>query len=99
MHSDNMLLAGTADCIAEYNGILSVIDYKTKRSDQKEEWLTDYFIQCTAYAIMFKELTGIEVNQIVILVSSEKNTRAEFIKDPNDFKDQLKERLELFYNP
>ena len=67
-----MKLAGTSDCIATYDGELSIIDYKTKRSNQREEWMTDHFIQGTAYAQMFKELTGIQVKQVVILVSSEK---------------------------
>ena len=98
LYSDKMKLAGTSDCIAKYNGVLSIIDYKTKRSNQKEEWLTDHFIQATSYGVMFKELTGINVDQIVILVSSEKNTRMEFIKNPTDYLDLLDERINLFYS-
>ena len=67
LYSDKMKLAGTSDCIAEYDGKLSIIDYKTKRSNQREEWLTDHFIQATSYGVMFEELTGIKVDQIVIL--------------------------------
>jgi len=62
---------------------------KTKRSNQQEEWMTDHFIQGTAYSEMFKELTGIEIKQVVILVSSEKNTRMEFVKKTVDYKDLL----------
>jgi len=91
-------LPGTSDCIAEYNGKLSIIDYKTKRSNQREEWLTDHFIQATSYGEMFKELTGIKVEQIVILVSSEKNTRMEFIKNPGDYLRLLEQRLDQFYS-
>jgi len=98
LYSDKMKLAGTSDCIAKYDGTLSVIDYKTKRSNQKEEWLTDYFIQATAYGIMFKELTGIKVEKIVILVSSEKNTRMEFIKNPGDYLDLLEQRIDQYYS-
>lgn len=98
LYSDNMRLAGTSDCIAKYDGVLSIIDYKTKRSNQKEEWLTDHFIQATSYGLMFKELTGIKVDQIVILVSSEKNTRMEFIKNPEDYVDLLEDRINLFYS-
>ncbi len=98
LYSDKMKLAGTSDCIAKYDGALSVIDYKTKRSNQKEEWLTDYFIQATSYGIMFKELTGIKVEQIVILVSSEKNTRMEFIKNPDDYLDLLEQRIDQYYS-
>ena len=98
LYSYAMKLAGTADCIAEYEGELSIIDYKTKRSNQKEEWMTDHFIQGTAYAKMFKELTGIEVKQVVILVSSEKNSRMEFVKNTEDYKDLLTQRLNQYYD-
>jgi genome maintenance exonuclease 1 len=96
LYSDKMKLAGTSDCIAKYEGTLSIIDYKTKRSNQKEEWLTDHFIQATSYGIMFKELTGIKVEQIVILVSSEKNTRMEFIKNPDDYLELLEQRIDQY---
>ncbi len=98
LYSDKMKLAGTSDCIAEYGGKLSIIDYKTKRSNQREEWLTDHFIQATSYGVMFKELTGIKVEQIVILVSSEKNTRMEFIKNPDDYLSLLEQRIDQFYS-
>jgi len=97
LYSNKMKLAGTSDCIAKYDGELSIIDYKTKRSNQQEEWMTDHFIQGTAYSQMFQELTGIEVKKVVILVSSEKNTRMEFVKDTKDYKDQLAERLNQYY--
>ena len=98
LYSNKMKLAGTSDCIANYEGELSIIDYKTKRSDQKEEWMKDHFIQGTAYAQMFKELTGIEVKQVVILVSSEKNSRMEFVKNTEDYKDLLNQRLNEYYD-
>ena len=97
LYSDTMKLAGTSDCIAKYDGELSIIDYKTKRSNQQEEWMTDHFIQGTAYSQMFKELTGIEIKQVVILVSSEKNTRMEFVKSTEEYKDLLTQRLNQFY--
>jgi len=98
LYSNTMKLAGTSDCIAKYDGELSIIDYKTKRSNQKEEWMTDHFIQGTAYAQMFKELTGIEIKQVVILVSSEKNSRMEFVKNTLDYKKLLTQRLNQYYD-
>jgi genome maintenance exonuclease 1 len=47
---------------------------------------------------MFRELTGIKIEQIVILVSSEKNTRTEFIKNPNDYLDMLEQRISQYYS-
>ena len=96
LFSESMKLAGTADCIAEYNGILSVIDYKTKRSSQAEEWMNDYFVQTTAYAEMWKELTGQQIEQLVILASSEKNTIQEFVSMPIFHIAELNERVVKF---
>jgi len=98
LYSDKMKLAGTTDCIAKYDGKLSIIDYKTKRSNQREEWLTDHFIQATSYGVMFEELTGIKVEQVVILVSSEKNTRMEFMKNPDEYLNLLEQRLGQYYS-
>ncbi len=96
LYSESMVLAGTADLIAEYNGKLSIIDYKTKRSTQRYEWMTDYFIQTMAYARMWEELTGNKIEQLVILASSEQNTMQEFIGIPNDYDNLLNYRLSLF---
>ena len=84
LYSDMMEVAGTADCIGEYDGVPSVIDYKTKRVPQQPDWITDYWLQTAAYCMMFRELTGIEIRQCVILVSSEQDTVQEFVADPRD---------------
>ncbi len=96
LFSSVMILAGTADCIADYNGKLSIIDYKTKRSKQRREWIGDYFLQTTTYARMWKELTGQDIEQLVILVSSEQGTFQEFISTPSVHLNALEERLVLF---
>ena len=97
LYSDKLNLAGTADCVAEYNGILSIIDYKTKRKPQREEYMEDAFIQATAYSIMFEELTGINIPQIVVLVSVENGNTQEFVKDPKNYKNLLDYRLARYY--
>ena len=55
MYSKKLTLAGQVDCVAEYNGKLSVIDFKTSNKFKQEEWVQSYFMQCTAYAIMYEE--------------------------------------------
>ncbi len=97
MYSDKLKVAGTSDLIAEYNGEISIIDYKTKRKPQVDEFMYEYYLQTTCYAQMFKEVTGEKINQIVILVSSEKNTRQEFIKNCNDYVEPMLERVEKYY--
>jgi len=97
MYSDKLKVAGTSDLIAEYNGELSIIDYKTKRKPQIDEYMYEYYLQTTCYAHMFQEVTGHSINQVVILVSSEKNTRQEFIKTCDDYVEPMRERVEKYY--
>jgi len=96
LYSIQMMLAGTTDLVAEYDGKLSIIDYKTKRSKQRREWITDYFLQTTAYARMWRELTNQDIEQLVILISSEQDTFQEFISTPKLHLDELDTRLEMF---
>ncbi|MBS3921874.1 MAG: PD-(D/E)XK nuclease family protein [Nitrosarchaeum sp.] len=100
LYSDEFKIAGTCDCIAEYNGDLSIIDFKTSRSRLVEHYdkVQKYFMQATAYSLMWKERTGIEIDQIVIIGSEETGDIAEFIKIPFDFKDKLIEIIEKFHN-
>ncbi len=97
MYSDKLKVAGTSDLIAKYNGEISIIDYKTKRKPQMDEYMYEYYLQTTCYAQMFQEATGQKINQVVILVSSEKNTRQEFIKSCDDYIEPVKERIEKYY--
>ena len=97
MYSDKLKVAGTSDLIAYYNGELSIIDYKTKRKPQIDDYMYEYYLQTTCYAQMFHEVTGQKINQIVILVSSEKNTRQEFIKTCDNYIEPMKERIENYY--
>ncbi len=97
MYSDKLKVAGTSDLIAKYNGELSIIDYKTKRKPQIDDYMYEYYLQTTCYAKMFQEVTGKKINQIVILVSSEKNSRQEFIKTCDDYVEPMNQRIEKYY--
>ena len=97
MYSDTLRVAGTSDLIAKYNGELSIIDYKTKRKPQVDEYMYEYYLQTTCYAQMFEEVTGQKINQVVILVSSEKNTRQEFVKSCDEYLSPMNERIEKYY--
>lgn len=70
--SDQLKLAGRVDCIGEYNGKLAIIDFKTSNNNKTPDNIEDYFIQCTAYAIMWFELTNEPIEDIVILMYVEK---------------------------
>lgn len=71
MYSKYLGIAGTVDCIAEYDGELAIIDFKTSKKPKPKEWIEHYFVQAAAYACMFYELTGISVKKLVILMSCE----------------------------
>lgn len=69
LYSEVLGVAGRTDCIGEYDGILSVIDFKTSLKLKKAEWIESYFQQATAYALMYEELVGRPIEQIVIIIS------------------------------
>lgn len=68
LYSDRLKIAGRVDCVAEWNGILSIVDFKNSLKLKREEDIFNYFSQCTMYACMFTELTGRPVKQIVVAV-------------------------------
>ena len=71
LYSKYLGVAGTADTIAEFDGDLAVIDYKTSKKPKPREWIENYFVQATAYACMFHELTGLVVKRLVIIMACE----------------------------
>ena len=89
LYSDKYKVAGRVDCIAEYNGVLSIIDFKTSTKERNDEWNENYYIQCSAYAEMYGERTGTEIHQIVILCVTEDGTVQEFVKEKYDYLNAL----------
>tara|TARA_R110002096_G_scaffold51455_1_gene134497 strand:+ start:457 stop:1092 length:636 start_codon:yes stop_codon:yes gene_type:complete len=95
--SENVGLAGRVDCVAEFDGELSIIDFKGSTKTKKEEWIENYFRQATAYAIMFQEKTGIEIKNIVIMVACENGDNQIFIKKPINYVKGLYDDIKTFY--
>lgn len=71
LYSTYFGIAGTVDCIAEFDGELAIIDFKTSAKPKPREWIDGYFVQCCAYACMLYELTGITVKKFVIIMTCE----------------------------
>jgi len=69
LYSDHLEVAGTVDCIAKYNGKMSVIDFKTSKRRKSRDDIHNYFMQCSAYAVAFEERTGVPVGKIVIIMA------------------------------
>jgi len=93
LYSDKYKVAGRVDCIAEYNGKLSIIDFKTSSKERNDAWNENYYIQASAYAEMFEERTGIEINQICVLVVTEDGAVQEFVKDKKEYVPLIKETV------
>jgi len=96
LYSDSIKLAVTADCVAEYDGVPSVIDFKTSNKKKDESYIINYFLQATAYCMMWKELTNQTITQIVILISSNDGSLQEFVKKPSEYDTLLSEKLKEF---
>ena len=85
LYSQYLGIAGTVDCIAEFDGELSIIDFKTSKKPKPREWIENYFVQCCAYACMLHELTGLSVKKFVIIMSCE-NGEVEVYEEYNKEK-------------
>ena len=96
LYSDRLGIAGRTDCIAEWNGKLSIIDYKNARKEKEEEWIQGYFIQCSAYALMFEEITKKQIEQIVVLIANEEGNPQIFEREKTKYIMPLNERIEIF---
>ena len=97
MVSPKLTIAGQVDCVAEYNGKLSVIDFKSANKERKEDWIENYFLQCTAYSSMYEETFGEKIEQIVVLLAAEDGTMTAYVKDPQDYMEELVLSIETFY--
>lgn len=97
LYSEKLGVAGRCDLIAEFGKVRSVIDFKTSRKEKKAEWIENYFEQGTAYKLMYEELTGRRIDQIVILISVDFMDRPQvFIRDPNQYIDSLLEKIHIY---
>ena len=96
LYSDKYGVAGRVDCIAEYNRVLSIIDFKTSTSERNDKYNENYYIQTAAYAEMYEERTGIPTDQIVILVVTEDGQVQEFIKSKQEYIPLLEEAINEF---
>ena len=96
LYSDYYGVAGRVDCIADYKGVLSVIDFKTSTKEKKEEWIENYFIQGSAYCEMYEERFDQPIDRVVILIVTEDGGIQTFSKDKNDYLPLLKSAIKEF---
>lgn len=85
LYSDFLEMAGRVDCIAEYKGKLSIIDYKTSKKVKKKENIKNYFMQAAGYAVMYEEIFKQPINQLVILMSVDHEGVVEFVEKRDNY--------------
>jgi hypothetical protein len=86
LFSERLGVAGTVDCIADFDNITSIVDFKNARAKRTEKQIHTYFLQATAYLLIYNELRGFPVaKQIVIIMAVEDDEPQIFIKKPNDY--------------
>ncbi len=86
-------LAGRTDCIADYDGKLSIIDFKASTKEKRKQDVDNYFLQATAYALMFQDRTGIIVDNFAILIACEDGTKQVFQGNPLKYVRGLKDAI------
>jgi genome maintenance exonuclease 1 len=89
-------MAGRVDCIGEFDGVLSVIDFKTSKRPKKKEDIDNYFAQCVAYACMYEELIGVGIEQIVIIMAVEGSEPLLFVEKTEDYLNTLLEFIKFY---
>jgi genome maintenance exonuclease 1 len=89
LFSDHLRLAGRVDCVAEFDGKLSIIDFKTSKKPKRKEWIENYFAQAAGYAIMYEERTGIPINRSAILIAVEGDDPQVFVENRDNYVDIL----------
>ena len=93
LYSDHLGIAGRCDCVAEYNGVPSIIDFKTSRKPKKKEWIHSYFAQGAAYAIMWEERTGMSIPNIVIVMDVDHEKPEVFVEHRDNWTKLLKDTI------
>lgn len=97
LYSHHLQVAGTVDCVAEFQKRLSIIDFKTSRRVKTREDIHGYFLQTSAYAVMFEEMTGIPVSRLVILMTVDDHKEPlVFIEKRDDWIDAFKDLRETY---
>jgi genome maintenance exonuclease 1 len=93
LYSNHLGVAGRVDCVAEFDGKLSIIDFKTSLKPKRLDWIKNYFMQESAYAIMWEERTGQPITQLVTIISVDNHEPQIFIEHRDNWVRPLKETI------
>lgn len=95
LYSDFLQTAGRCDLVCKMHDCYTIVDYKTSTKPKKEEWIENYFLQLTTYAMMTEELYKVPIKYIIVLIAVEDDNLQFFVKDPKKYKDKV---TEIFRN-
>ena len=93
LYSTHLGVAGRVDCVAEFDGHLSIIDFKTSMKPKRLDWIKNYFMQESAYAIMWEERTGRPITQLVTIISVDNHEPQIFIEHRDNWVRPLRETI------
>ena len=97
LYSKHLGVAGRVDCVGEYDGVPSIIDFKTSKKIKKKEWITSYFMQAAAYAIMWEERTGMPITNLVIIMDVDNESPQIYVEHRDNWTEKLFETIELYH--
>jgi CRISPR/Cas system-associated exonuclease Cas4 (RecB family) len=98
LYSDTLQITGRVDCVGDYKGKLCIIDFKTSTNDKSRNLIEDYFLQTTAYALMFEEQYDIVIEDVIILMSVEKEVPMIFKGKVDDYIVPLLNRINTYHS-
>jgi genome maintenance exonuclease 1 len=96
LYSEHLGLAGRVDCVAEFDGKLSIIDFKTSRKPKRHDWIKNYFVQESAYSIMWEERTGMPITQLVTIIAVDNHEPQVFVEHRDNWTDTLLSTIEEY---
>ena len=96
LYSDHLGIAGRCDCVAQFNGVPSIIDFKTSRYIKKKEKISNYFAQGAAYAIMWEERTGMVIPNVVVIMDVDHEKPLVFVEHRDNYTKLLKDTIDEY---
>jgi genome maintenance exonuclease 1 len=96
LYSDHLKLAGTCDCACEFDGVNSIVDFKTSKWPKKKSLISNYFVQAAAYAIMWEERTGMPMPNLVIVMDVDGGRPLTYKEHRDNWTDKLNETIDLY---
>jgi len=96
LYSNHLGVAGRVDCVAEFDGKLSIIDFKTSRKPKRKNYIQNYFMQEAAYSIMWEERTRMPITQLVTIIAVDQHEPQVFIEHRDNWVRPLRDTIEKY---